>query len=149
MILVALRKGNHPGQALVRRDRRKALYRAERDSLEGPHDEAEIQRKALRHGKNLAFSEDACLEKERVRSKVTPRKVGVGLKRRREPRRRRLGWRLAWWGSTEKMEASHLIGLRGRRQYSDQRSNRNRAPCVASTAVGTEGEENQMARLSA
>ena len=64
--------------------------------LRGPHDEAEIQRKALRRGKNLAFSEDTCLEKERVRSKVTPRKVGVRLKRRREPSRRRLGWRLAW-----------------------------------------------------
>ena len=76
--------------------RRKDLYRTEWDSLEGPHDEAEIQRKALRRGKNLAFSEDTCLEKERVRSKVTPRKVGVGLKRRQEPSRRRLGWRLAW-----------------------------------------------------
>ena len=74
-----------------------------------------------------------------MRSKVTPRKVGVGLKRRREPSRRRLGWRLAWWGSTEKNEASHLLELRGRHQYSDQRSNRNTAPCVASTAVGTEG----------
>ena len=133
----------------MRRDRRKDLYRTERDSLEGPHEEAEIQRKALRRGKNLAFSEDTCLEKERVRSKVTPRKVGVGLKRRREPNSRRLGWRLAWWGSTEKKEASHLLGLRGRHQYSDQRSNRNRAPCVASTAVGTEGEEDQMARSSA
>ena len=51
--------------------------------------------------------------------------------------------------STEKKEASHLLGLRGRHQYSDHRSNQNRAPCVASTAVGTEGEEDQMARLSA
>ena len=34
----------------------------------------------------------------------------------------RLGWRLAWWGSTEK-EASNLLGLRGKHQYSDQRSN--------------------------
>ena len=76
----------------MRRDRKKALYRRERDSLEGPHEEAEIQRKALRRGKNLAFSKDTCLEKERVRSKVTPRKVGVGLKRRREPSRRRLGY---------------------------------------------------------
>ena len=76
--------------------RRKDLYRTERDSLEGPHDEAEIQRKALRRGKNLAFSEDTCLEKERVRSKVTPRKVGVGLKRSQEPSRNRMGWRLAW-----------------------------------------------------
>ena len=80
---------------------------------------------------------------------MTPRKVEVGLKRRREPSRRRLGWRLAWWGSTEKKEASHLLGLRERHQYSDQRSNQNRAPGVASTAVGTEGEKNQMARLSA
>ena len=90
---------------------------------EGPHEEAEIQRKALRCGKNFPFSEDTCLEKERVRSKVTPRKVGVGLKQRREPSRRRL----AWWGSTEKKEASHFLGLRGKHQYSDQRSNRNRA----------------------
>ena len=96
------------------------------------------QHKALRCGKNLAFSEDTCLENERVRSKVTPRKVGVGLKRRREPSSRRLGWRLAWWGSTKK-EGSHFLGLRGRHQYSDQRSNRNRAPCVASTAVGIKG----------
>ena len=86
----------------MRRGRRKDLYRTERDSLEGPHDEAEIQHKALRRGKNLAFSEDTCSEKETVRSKVTPRKVGVGIKQRREPSRRRLGWRLAWWGSTEK-----------------------------------------------
>ena len=63
----------------MRRGRRKTLYRTERDFLEGPHEQAEIQRKALRHGKNLAFSEDTCLEKERVRSKVTPRKVGVGI----------------------------------------------------------------------
>ena len=85
MILVTLRKGNHPGETYVRRGRNKAFYRTERDSLEGPHEEAEIQRKALRRGKNLAFSEDTCLEKERVRSKVTPRNVGV--KRRREPSR--------------------------------------------------------------
>ena len=129
----------------MRRGRRKALYRTERDFLEGLHEEAEIQRKALRRGKNLAFSEHTCLEKERVRSKVTPRKVGVGLKRRWELSNRRLGWMLAWWGSTEK-EASHLLG---RHQYLGQRSNQNRAPCVASTAVGTKGEEDQMARSSA
>ena len=132
----------------MRRDRRKDLYRTERDSLEGPHDEAEIQRKTLRRGKNLTFSEDTCLEKERVWSKVTLRKVGLGLKRRREPSRRRLGWRLDWWESTEK-EVSHLPGLRGRQQNSHQRTNRNRAPCVASTAVWTKGEEDQMARSSA
>ena len=71
----------------MRRGRRKDLYKTERDSLEGPHEEAEIQCKALTRGKNLAFSEDTCLEKERVRSKVTPRKVGVGFKRRQEPRK--------------------------------------------------------------
>ena len=103
-----------------------------------PHEEAEKQRKALRRGKNLAFSEDTCLEKERVRSKVTPRKVEVGLKRRREPSRRRLGWRLAWWGSTEKKQTSHFLELRERHQYLDQRSNRTKAPCVASTEVGAE-----------
>ena len=100
----------------MRRGRKKALYGKERESLEGPREEAEIQRKALRRGKNLAFSEDTCLEKERVRSKVTLRKVGVGLKRRREPSKRRLNWRLAWWGSTKKKKASHLLGLRGRHQ---------------------------------
>ena len=74
MKLVAFRKGNHPGEAYVRTGRRKALYRRERDSLEELHEQAEIQRKALRRGKNVAFSEDTCLEKKRVRSKVTPRK---------------------------------------------------------------------------
>ena len=114
VILVTLKKGNHLGEAYVRRGRRKALYITDRDSLEGPHEEAEIQRKALKQEKSLAFSEDTCLEKERVRSQVTPRKVGVGLKRRRELSKRRLGWRLAWWESTEKKEASYFLGLRGR-----------------------------------
>ena len=101
VILVTLRKGNYPGEAYVREGRRKSSNKSERGSLEGRHGEAEIQRKALRRRKNLAFSEDTCLEKKRVRSKVIPRKVEVVLKRRREPSKR-LGWRLAWWGSTEK-----------------------------------------------
>ena len=75
MILVALKKGNHLDEAYVRRGRRKALYKRERGSLEGPHEEAEIQRKALRRGKNLAFSKDTCLEKERVRSKVAQKRL--------------------------------------------------------------------------
>ena len=41
-----------------------------------------------------------------------------------------------------------MLGLRERLQYSDQRSSQIRAPCVVSTAAGTEGEEDQMARLS-
>ena len=146
--LVALKKRNHPGEAYVRKGRRKASYRRE-ELLRGAHEEAEIRSKALRGGKNLAFSEDTCLEKERVRSEVTPRMVEVGLKRRWELSKRRLGWRLAGWVSSEKKGASHLLRLRGRQQYSDQCSNRNRAPCVAWTAIGTEGEEDQMARLSA
>ena len=101
----------------------------------------------MRPAKNLAFSEDTCLEKERVQSKVTPRKVGVGLKQRRELNRRRLGWRLAWWGFTEK-EASHFLQLRGRHQYSDQRSNQIKAPCMASDTVETERKKNQMDRSS-
>ena len=91
MKLVTLGKGNHPGEANVGRDRKKALYRTERDSLEGLHEEAKIQPKALKRGKNLAFSKDTCLEKKRVRSKVTSRKVGVGLKRRRKLNKRRWG----------------------------------------------------------
>ena len=132
----------------MRRGRRKALYRRERDSLEGLHEQDEIKLKVLRSGKNLAFSENTCLEKKRVRLKVTPRKIGVGLKRRWELSKRRLGRRLAWWGSAEKKEASYLLGLRGRHQYSDQRSSPIRAPCMASTTAGTEGEEDQMARSS-
>ena len=84
VILVTLEKGNHPGEAYLRRGRRNALSRAERDSLEGPHEEAEIQRKALRRGKNLVFSEDTCLEKERAQPKMTPRKVGSGIETRAE-----------------------------------------------------------------
>ena len=93
MVLVTLKKGNHSGEAYMRKGLRKALCKRERDFLEGSREEAEIQRKALRRGKNLVFSKDTCLEKERVRLKVTLRKVGVGLKRRREPSKRRLGWR--------------------------------------------------------
>ena len=39
VILVTLKKGNHPGEAYERRGRRKDLYRRER-----PCEEAEIQR---------------------------------------------------------------------------------------------------------
>ena len=60
----------------------------------------------------MILGEDTCLEKERVLSKMIPRKVGMGLKRRRELNKNRWGWRLAWLGSTEKKEVSHLLGLR-------------------------------------
>ena len=114
-----LKKGNHLSEVYVRRGQKKALYRRERDLSEWPHEEAEIQHKAFRRGKNLAFSKDTCLEKERVQSKRIPRKVGVGLKQRLESSKKRLGWSLACWGLTEKKEASHLLGLRERHQYAD------------------------------
>ena len=68
----------------MKRDRKKDLYRTERDSSEGPHEKEELQRKALRRGKNLAFSEDTCLEKERVRSKVTPEIIRIEMEARVE-----------------------------------------------------------------
>ena len=77
--LVALRKGNHPGEAYVRRGRRKDLYSTERDPLEGPHEETEIQRKALRRGKNLAFSKDTCLQKEKSEVEGDPKKSWCGV----------------------------------------------------------------------
>ena len=79
VILVTLKKGNHPGETYVRRGRRKALYKTKRDSLEGPHDEEEIQRKALRRGKNLAFSEDTCLEKGKSAVEGDPKKSSSGI----------------------------------------------------------------------
>ena len=80
VILITLRKRNHPGEAYVRRDQRKDLYRRKRDSLEGPHEEAEIQRKALRRGNNLAFSEYTCLEKERKAVEGDPKESWSGIK---------------------------------------------------------------------
>ena len=41
------------------------LYTRERDFLDGFHEEAEAQSKALRRRKNLAFSEDTGLEKNK------------------------------------------------------------------------------------
>ena len=57
-----------------------------------PHEEAEIQHKVLDREKNLHLTKDVCAEKERVRSKVTPRKVRVQLKRRGQLNKR-WGWR--------------------------------------------------------
>ena len=63
----------------MKRGRGKALYRRER-RFKGAHEEAEIQREALRRRKNLAYSKDTCLEKKLVWSKVTSRKVGVRMR---------------------------------------------------------------------
>ena len=66
----------------MRNGRKKNLYRREKDFLERPNEEVDIQRKALRQGKNLVLGEDARVKQEEIRSKITPRKAGVGLKRR-------------------------------------------------------------------
>ena len=63
----------------MRRDRRKDLYRTERESLERPHEEAEIQRKALRRGKNLPFNEDTCSEKEKSAVEGDPKESWSGI----------------------------------------------------------------------
>ena len=52
----------------------------DKDSLEGPHDEEAMDLRALRRGMNFPFKEEMCEAKDRVRSSLTPRKVGVGLK---------------------------------------------------------------------
>ena len=58
----------------MRRGPKKSFIQKRRGLLKGPHEEAEIQHKALRRGKNLAFSEDTCSEKKKVRSKGDPKK---------------------------------------------------------------------------
>ena len=65
----------------MRRDQRKALHRREKDSLEGPHEEAEIQRKPLRRGKNLAFSEYTSLKEERKAVEGDPKKSWSGIEK--------------------------------------------------------------------
>ena len=87
-----------------------------------------MQCEALRRGNSLGFSKGACLEEKRVRSKVIPRKVGVGLKRRGELSKKRWCWKLVWYDSTEKKETSNLLKLRGRHQCSGHRSSRISAP---------------------
>ena len=71
--------------------KKSSIQKRERNSLEAPHKKAEIQRETFRRGKYLAFSEDTYLEKEAVPSKVTQKKLKVGLKRRREPSKKQLG----------------------------------------------------------
>ena len=104
----------------MRTGRINALYSKERDSLEGPQEDEAIVRKALKRGKNFFRIVFAWAPKERVRSKVTPKKVGVGLNLRGALRRESLGIKLAWYGSMLKKEDSHLEGLRARRHFDDQ-----------------------------
>ena len=112
-----------------------AFYRRERDSSERPYEEAEMQRKTLKRWKNF---QRRYMFRKGCRNGVEDNPKKSWIETEAGINKKKLGRRLAWWGSTEKKEASHLLGLRGRHQYSDQHSNPNRAPCVASTAVGTE-----------
>jgi len=56
-----------------------ALYSWERDFLERPNDAESMERNALKRGKNFVRRGWTRESKERVRSKVTPRNLGVGL----------------------------------------------------------------------
>ena len=58
----------------MRRGRRKALYRRERDSLKRSHEEAEIQRKALRRGKKFGLQRRYMFRKGKGAVKGDPKK---------------------------------------------------------------------------
>ena len=66
----------------------------------------------LRQGKNLALSQDACLEKVGVLSEVTPRKVVVRLKQRGKLKKKAV-LEVSLMG-IHREEALHLLGSRGR-----------------------------------
>ena len=72
----------------MRRGRRKALFRRERDSSKGSHDQAEIQHKALRLGKNMFRKGKSAIEGD-------PKKSWSGIETEGKLNKRRLGWRLA------------------------------------------------------
>ena len=59
-----------------------------------------------------------------------------------------MGLEVSLMRNHKKKEASRLLGLRGRHQYSHKRSSRISALCVAFTPAVIEGEESQMARSS-
>ena len=89
MVIMRVNHKREPAGENVKKRKRATEF------LEGPHEEVEIQRKALRRGKSLALSEDTCAKMERVQSKMTPRKGAVGLKRRGKLKNMRWGWTLA------------------------------------------------------
>ena len=68
-----------------------------------------------------------------------PKKNWSGIEVQGTLNKKRWRWRLAWWGSTEKKDASQIFGLTGKHQCSDQHSRRIRAPRVASNAAGPRG----------
>ena len=78
-----------------------------------------------------------------------PRNLGVGLNERGMPRRFSRGWKVAWWGSVEKKEDSHLFGLSGSLHKLDHVSRTVREDWTTEDAFSGFGEEDQMARSSA
>ena len=141
----------------MRTGQRKALYRMERDSLEGPQDADAMDLRAFSLGMYFLFRVEIWESKERVQSNLIPRKVGVGLKVSwiwlgvvgEGSGRKREGFRWASCGSMVKSDASHFCGLRGRRQVEDQSARQLRADCTESVAQSIAGDEDQMARSSA
>ena len=99
MTTLVTEKRKPPAEIYEKTDRRKAVLKRKRYFLEECFEEEEIHRKALRREKNLAFSKYTRLEKERVRSKVTPEKSwdkieterGVKLETK-PPKKGRLGF---------------------------------------------------------
>ena len=75
MIWVGNEKGNHPGEAYVRIGRMKALYKVHKDSFDGPQEAEAIDRKGGNRLWNFFRKNRTWCLKERVRSKVTQRKV--------------------------------------------------------------------------
>ena len=91
----------------------------------------------------LSFWQRYICKRDRMRSKMTPRKMRTRLKRRRDFNKK-VRLKMSLVGSTKNKENSHLLELRGKHQ----RSRRVGGPCLTSAAV-TEGEEHQMAMSSA
>ena len=61
----------------------------------GPQEAVAIERRALWGGSNLEHRDWTWAPKDRVRSKVTPRNLGVGLNKRGKPKRFSRGWKVA------------------------------------------------------
>ena len=65
----------------MRRGQRKALYKRERDSLEGPHEEEEIQCEALRGEKNFGLQQRNVFKKGKNGVKGDPTKSWSGIEK--------------------------------------------------------------------
>ena len=63
----------------MRKGQNKALYRGKKDS-DGPHENAEIQRKALRRGKKLGLQRRYMLRKGKCAVEGDPKKCWSGIK---------------------------------------------------------------------